>query len=327
MANHYQHLSQFERQRIFEWYHYKKKKIREVARLLNRSHSTISRELRRYQSVKYIPMYYPNPAHRAYKWRMKERSKRLPLKSPDTKEYVIEKIKLGWSPEIISGRLRQENNLDYICHESIYQFIYKQAPELIAYLARKHKKRRKKYPHRKYVTKISLKTSIIERPENINKRLTPGHWESDSIESKGRQCALNVLLERVSRLTHITRLNSKTAAVTRNAIVKRLSQHPDNFVKSITYDNGSENALHLNTNQLLNCQSYFCLPYHSWEKGAVEQVNGLIRRYLPKGSDFKDVSDKSVQEIEHDLNTRPRKCLGYKIPYEVYNEINGALLT
>lgn len=327
MATHYQHLSLFERQRIFEWFHYEKKKIREIARLLSRSHSTISRELKRYISVKYIPMYYPNPAHKAYKWRMRERAKRTHLKSPETKQYVIDKIKLGWTPELISGRLKLDNDIDYVCHESIYQYIYKQAPELREYLPRKHKKRRKKYPHRKYVTKISLKTSILDRHEDINDRLHLGHWESDSVESKGRQCALNVLLERVSRLTHITRLSSKKSVATKNAIIKRLSSHPNNFVKSITYDNGSENAEHLNINQSLNCQSFFCQPYHSWEKGAVEQVNGLIRRYLPKGSDFMKISDKVLHEIEYQLNSRPRKCLGYKTPFEVYNNFTGALPT
>lgn len=321
----YQHLSLHERQFIFLWYHYEKKKIGVIAELLRRSHTTIGRELSRNKSMKYVPTYYPHPAHRYYRIRMRDRVTRPHLKSPQTREYIIEKLKLGWSPQIISGCLKIDKNLDYVCHESIYQFIYKEMPELREYLPRKHKKRRKKYPTRKYPSKISFKTSILERPEDINDRSVPGHWESDSIESKGRKCALNVLIERASRLTHITRLNSKKSIDTKNAIVKRLSKHPDEFVKSITYDNGTENAAHLKTNEKLSCQSYFCQPYHSWEKGAVEHANGLIRRYLPKGTDFTQVTNKTLRKIEYLINSRPKKCLGYKTPFEVYNELRCAL--
>lgn len=325
MKKGYQHLSLFERQRIFEWYHYDKKKIGVIASLLNRSHTTIGREIRRNKSWHYVPTYYPHPANKYYKVRMRDRAERARLKSPSTRKYIIDKLKLGWSPEIISGRLKNNNDLDYVCHESIYQFIYLEAPELREYLPRKHKKRRKKYPFRKYPTKISFKTSILERPDVINDRSIPGHWESDSIESKGRQCALNVLIERASRLTHITRLSSKKSVATKNAIIKKLSHHPDHFVKSITYDNGSENAAHLKINERLSCQSYFCQPYHSWEKGAVEHANSLIRRFLPKGTDFTQVTDKTLTEIELRLNSRPKKCLGYKTPFEVYNEFSRAL--
>ncbi|MCO7223530.1 IS30 family transposase [Pleionea sp. CnH1-48] len=327
MGKIYSHLSLFERQRIFDWFHYQKKSIREIARRLSRSHSTISREIKRHTYFYYVDCYYPHPAHQAYKSMLKNRAKKILTKCDKTQNYVIEKLKLGWSPGIISGRLKRENELRYICHESIYQFIYKEAPELRAFLPRKHKRRRKKYPYRKHPTKISLKTSILECSPSINNRSEFGHWESDSIESKNRKCAINVLLERVSRLTHITKLTSKKAFVTKNAIVKRLSEHPGHLVKSITYDNGVENAEHLEVNRRLNCDSYFCQPYHSWEKGAVEQINSLIRRFLPKGTDFTEVTDTALRKIEYQLNSRPRKCLDYRTPNEVYNEINGALST
>ncbi|MGF1723163.1 IS30 family transposase [Photobacterium nomapromontoriensis] len=292
---------------------------------MSRSHSTISREIRRNKSECYVPTYYPHSVQRSYAMRMRGRVSRGGLSNEGTKQYVISKLKIGWTPELISGRLKLTTEEKYICHESIYQYIYKEAKELIDYLPRKHNRRRKKYPIRARKTKTSFKTSTLERPSEINDRSTPGHWESDSIESKGRKLALNVVVERVSRISHITKLSSKKALATKNALVKKLTTYPKEFVCSVTYDNGPENAGHLKVNEELDCKSYFCQAYHSWEKGAVEQVNGLIRRYLPKGTDFASISPKRIEEIENRLNSRPRKCLGYKTPFEIYNEIHGAL--
>ena len=333
MGKHYSHLSDWERKRMFVWFHYDKKSIREIGRLLERSHTTISRELKRNISNSkrafprhYVDTWYPNPANIYYKSRIRNRGRRLRLKTNEIRNYVIDKIKTGWSPEIISGRLRNHCELGYVCHESIYQFIYHEAPELITFLPRHHKKRRQKHPYRKPTPAIKQKTSILEREESINSRSEYGHWESDSIESKDRKVAINVLVERKTRLTHITKLYSKTSEVTKNAIVKRLSIYNKQFIQSITYDNGPENAKHYIVNQLLKTKSYFCQPYHSWEKGSVEQVNGLIRRIFPKRTDFTSVSQNELQRLENLLNSRPRKCLGYKTPIEVYNEFTtGAL--
>jgi len=145
------------------------------------------------------------------------------------------------------------------------------------------------------------------------------------VVSKGNKNGINVVLERVTRLTHITKVKSKRASDTAKAIEKKLIKHPSDFVKSITYDNSTENAKHVATNEKLNCDSYFCAPYHSWEKGAVEQVNGLIRRYFPKGTDFNEVTSKQLKWVEDKLNNRPRKILGFKTPQEVYNEYCDAL--
>ena len=123
----------------------------------------------------------------------------------------------------------------------------------------------------------------------------------------------------------MTKLKSKKSIDTARAIIKKLSQHPDKFVQSITYDNGPENAKHLDINAQLRTQSYFCQPYHSWEKGSVEQVNGLMLRFLPKKTDFSTISRKTIQKIEDLLNSRPRKCLDYKTSLECYSELSGAL--
>jgi len=316
----YTHLSHFERGRIFQWRHYEKLSIREIGRRLNRHHTTISRELERNTDSQYFPTYYPNIAQRIAEYRLSERSRRCKLKSVALQNYVIERLKKGWSPEIISGRLTLQSKLPQISHEAIYQFIYQEKQELIEYLPRKHKKRRPKYPKRKQPSKIKHKIMIDERPDHINNRSECGHWESDTVESSDRKSGLNVLIERQSRMTHITKLNSKKSTDTNKAIKKRLSKHPEALVKSITYDNGSENAGHVDINNTLGTDSYFCFPYHSWEKGAVEQINSLIRRYIPKKTDISEISGIEISKIEKLLNNRPRKCLGYKTPYEVFRE-------
>ena len=144
-----------------------------------------------------------------------------------------------------------------------------------------------------------------------------GHWESDSMVGGDRKSGLNVVIERVTRLVNISLMANKTAKEAKSAVTRRLSKHAGELVKSITYDNGSENVLHQEINAKLGVQSFFCKPYHSWEKGSVEQVNGLIRRYLPKGSNFNNVTAAEINRIEKRLNNRPRKCLNYRTPRDV----------
>ena len=232
---------------------------------------------------------------------------------------------MGWTPELISGRLKTHSADSYICHESIYQYIYKEAPQLIQCLPRKHKKRRTKLPYRSTGERIKSRVSIAERSEEINSRASVGHWESDSVISSDRKSALNVMVERSTRLVNISLMKQKTAMETKLVIIRRLANHPDALVNSITYDNGSENVLHTDINTKLGTRSFFCAPYHSWEKGSVEQANGLIRRYLPKGTDFTYVTTAEINQIEKWLNNRPRKCLNYKTPYEMFHKACGAL--
>ena len=324
MKDSYKHLTLTERRQIYYWHHYDKLSNREIGKRLRRSHTTIGRELKRNMGC-WCDQYYHNPAQYFTSLRQRNKSLRKRLKSDATRAYVTKHLKIGWSPEIIAGRLKQQNKIPRVSYEAIYQYIYKDAIHLVELLPRKHKKRKKKYSNRKSKTTISHKISIVDRPIHIDNRLEIGHWESDSVESKCRKKALNVLIERTTRLVHICKVASKKSNDTKDAIIKRLTDHPDHLVKSITYDNGPENAKHLKINEKLNCDSYFCQPYHSWEKGSVEQVNGLIRRYIPKGSDLSKVHYKTIEKIETLLNNRPRKCLNFKTPNEVYTEMSGAL--
>jgi len=264
MGKFYSHLEHKERTLIY-WWLKDKISIREMARRLRRSHSTISREIKRNLWFS-NPDYFPRGAQKLYQWRLAARAKRYRLKSPAIRKYVTEKLKSGWSPELISGRMRYLQSSNYVCPESIYQFIDKKEPELYVFLARAHKKRKTKRPYRAKQSRIAGRVSIKDRPNSVNLRQNFGHWESDSVVSSCRKAALNVLVERKSRLTHITLLTSKTAKQNHQAIVKRLKKHNNEAVTSITYDNGSENTLHKETNHRLQTQSYFCEPYHSWEK-------------------------------------------------------------
>ncbi|MCW8876715.1 MAG: IS30 family transposase [Kangiellaceae bacterium] len=192
-------------------------------------------------------------------------------------------------------------------------------------MPRAHKHRRLKRPYRTQPTRIKNRVSVSKRPNNAEQRKRFGHWDSDSIISSCRKLALNVLIERKTRLTHISLMPNKTAETNHKFIVNRLKHYKQKTVLSITYDNGCENVLHEKTNQQLKSKSYFCEPYHSWEKGSVERVNGLIRRFIPKGTDFKEITPSFINKVEKLLNNRPRKCLNYQTPYEAFRKECGAL--
>jgi len=173
---------------------------------------------------------------------------------------------------------------------------------------------------------IPSRTSIYERPEAANHRKEPGHWETDLIVCNGSRAALNVTLERVSRKVFITKVPNRKAEESFKAICSRIKRLPAHMLRTITYDNGSENMQHARVNLALGTKSYFCAPYHSWEKGAVENMNGLIREYVPKGSDIARLTKNRVETIEKKLNNRPRKCLGFRTPDEVFKQLRSGAL-
>ena len=171
--------------------------------------------------------------------------------------------------------------------------------------------------------KIENKINISERSEQANKRQEFGHFEADTIFScKGSKSALLVIVDRLTRRTKIKKLERKSAALTSSSIVFALkSEYKSSQIYSITYDNGCEFAGHEDVNKMLHCKSYFCNPYHSWEKGTVENINGLIRRFLPKGTDFDTISDEYIQYIENWINNRSMKILNWKSPNEVFKSV------
>lgn len=265
-------------------------------------------------------------AHKQAKERKKQAGKRPRLKDESIRDYVKEQLKIGWTPEIIAHFVKKLFKGLSISHEAIYQYIYHDWPEGIQYLPRKHAKRLGKgYKHSRNRCPIPNRVDIKKRPLKINERKVFGHWESDTLESDQSKVVINVIKERKSRLIKITRLETKKAELTKQAIVHRLQPLPTKARQSVTYDNGSENYYHEQVNSVLKTKSYFCQPYHSWEKGAVEQANGLIRRFIPKKTDLSEISQEQLDQIENFLNNRPRKCLNYKTPREVFLKFCPAL--
>lgn len=290
-----------------------------IAIRLNRSPSAISRELSRNQPIKNQVQYRGNRAHIRSQKRWKETHSRVRLRSPDLQAYIDQKLKSGWTPQIIAGRIRKEGLLPNTNYESIYQWIYSDRKDLIHYLARSHRKRKKRGSAKyKHSSKIPHRIPIENRSLAANSRQEVGHWEADTAVSSQSKAAIAVAIERTTRLVKITLIPSKSAHHMQLALISSLEDFPSHFRKSITYDNGSENSTHLAVNQSLNTQSFFCNPYHSWEKGSVEQVIGLIRRFYPKKTDWALLSQLDLDTIQDKLNHRPRLCLNFLSPLEAF---------
>lgn len=320
MARGYKQLSLDERDRITEM----KSDglgIRAMAKELGRSPSTLSRELGRNSTPEYR-VYRSHRAHDRAVKRKKESGQRPRLNGEGVVAYVLDKLAIEWSPELIAGKIGQDMRGVSISHEAIYQYIYHPDTEgrerLIGFLARGHRKRKPKGIGRKErKTKIPNRIPIDERPASVDNRSRYGHWEGDSLISRKSLWALNSLVERKSRLLFLTRIKRKTAEQTMDAVIRRLQVLSPKARRTLTMDNGTENARHEDITKAIGIQCYFADPYASWQRGANEQVNGLVRRYFPKGTDFGKITDEQVAWVESRINNRPRKCLGYKTPIEV----------
>jgi len=292
-----------------------------IGKKLKRDKSTIAWELKRNCSS----LYHCYLAHRANQRAKERRSQavhRERLKNPLVRAYVLAKLKEDWSPEQIAGRIGIDHPGLRISHEAIYQYIYAKdtsnSKELIASLKRSHCKRRHKglYRHQKK-TKIPNRVSIEKRPAQVEARKQFGHWETDSLVSRKSKAALNSLVERKSRWLCLSGLRQKSAQCTARAVIRHLKDLPSKARLTLTLDNGTENTKHELITRKTDIKCYFAHPYRSWERGTNENTNGLIRYYLPKGTDFSTITKKQLKFIEKRLNNRPRKCLGFKTPNEV----------
>lgn len=321
----YKHLSVRERVSLFkgrqEGY-----SLRDIAKALGRNPGTISRELKRnsFESVGYLPdtAEYKSKSRRGYR-------ERHPLKSPEIYDYVIEKLKKLWSPEQIHGRIRIDLPGRSIGAETIYAYIYgKEAKKLklYQYLRLARKKRRLKYGRNTQRALISNRTWITERGREIDTRSTIGHWEADSMLFSKQKSALFVQLERHSRYAMATKMRRKTAEQVKRIYLSRFSTLPYDLRKSSTVDNGTEFVAHLEITEKLEHPFYFCHPYASWEKGSVENTNGLIRQYLPLCTNIWRVPQRTIDKIINQINNRPRKCLGFQTPKEIFCDALGVAL-
>lgn len=298
--------------------------VREIGRRLGRSHSTIIDEtVRNRWGEHYVAIH----AQQLTDQRKRDARKRHPLKDSKVYSYVLAKLEKGWSPETIAGRLKKHNGRTIICHETIYQFVYQsdygRGEKLCQYLRRGKKHRTKYYGRKSHKETIPNRIFIDKRPQDVAQRRDIGHWEGDSI-IYAYKMAINSLVERKSRFVVLTKLERKTAVLTQQAVMrlKGLS------CKTLTVDNGTENANHENITRSLGIKVYFCHPYHSWEKGTNENTNGLVRRYLPRGTSIEGVSQQDIDDIAWELNNRPRKVLNFNTPQEILeSELGGRIQT
>ena len=331
MNKQYIQLTIKEREKI-QFMRWEKKSLRYIAEEIKRDVSTISRELKRNCSGNHH--YHARFAHERTLAMIRQRGQRPRLKHSNIRSYTITKLKKGWSPEQIAGEWTKIHPDIPISHEAIYQYIY--APvniygihrgqeDLRKYLRRAHKRRQKRSGIYHKRSLIPNRISIEQRPQYIEKRKQLGHWEGDSIVSGKSTVALNTLVERVSGLVKITKISNRKPATTAQAVNGRLRSLPVSLRRTLTLDNGIENTDHEKITAKVGTRCYFAHPYHSWERGTNENTNGLIRWYLPKGTDFAMIDDKMISDIEYALNTRPRKRLGYRTPLEVFNKASVAL--
>ena len=300
--------------------------VRSIARILGRSPSTISRELNRSQADKFRGNYIASTTHARVQelWKTSHRSQKTILKQRNVRDFVEKYLQYGYSPAIIS-HLLEERFCEKISHETLYIYIYSSPKGLKKYLLRRKQGRKSKKNNRfTYVgtgKNIPNRIDISLREELANKRLEFGHFEADSVVScvtKGKtKSCLTVLVDRATRMTIIRKTASKTALQTTTSIIKALKPLSNNVI-GITCDNGCEFSQHEKINKELNIKSYFCKPYHSWEKGTVENINGLIRRFFPKGTDFDTISEEQIAYVEDWINNRPMKILNYMTPKQIF---------
>jgi transposase, IS30 family len=305
---------------------WQKAPLRTIGKVLKRSHTTLSREVRR--NTEYARLYVACKAQDYADFRLHQQRQQARLKSPEIYAYVWEKLHLRWSPEIIAGRLAIDLPGRSIHHESIYRYIYRNGLglRLWQYLTHARKRRMKRHGRRiKPAGKIPDAVSIDLRPLEVDKREIAGHWETDNLLGKQTdKTAISTTVERVTRYTLLTKV-AKTAEAKKEALIGRLLFFPKQLQQTITTDNGAENASHKAVTTALSMPVYFCHAYHSWEKGSVENMNGRIRRYIPKGKSIDSLTAEEVAVVEQQLNSTPRKCLEFLTPEEALVLENGTL--
>jgi transposase, IS30 family len=315
-------LTLYEREKIESWLRLGRKK-KWIAIKLNRDYSIIKREIKR-NSGEMLP-YNAQEAH-YYAQRRKKKTNRRKLEkwqNEKLKKYVEKNLSEGWSPEEIAGRLKDNPPKELkrckdktVSYESIYNWIYDGEGRfggLYKKLRRKQKVRQRRFARKKQdKTTIKERISITQRPEVVAKRERIGDWETDSMIFSGRSI-LSVQFERKTKLCRLHKCEDKTAIRSEEALRDSIESLPGNFWQTITRDNGSENVLHHQT----EVPSYFCDTYCSWQKGGVENLNGLIREYFPKRSNLDKVEESEVYAVQERLNNRPRKSLNYLTPNEV----------
>jgi len=317
-----------------EFFNNKGQGPREIGRQIKRDHTVISRELKR--NTKPGKKYSAVTAQKLADLKAKKTNKRKLDKDRELHDYVVKKIKEGFSPDEVSGELKnfapKTLTGKSISYEAIYDYIYNGEGKwegLYQYLRKKHRKRKVQRSRKTQKVTISERVSIHDRPNIINERKRIGDWETDSVKFKKQKASLSVQYERILMLARIHKVKDGTAEATEQAISKSIESLPRELFKSLTWDNGKEGACHTKIRDNYNIETYFCDPYASWQKGGVENLNGLIREYLPRDTDMDTITDEGIYHIQEKLNNRPQKKLGYLTPNKALEaklkQLTGAL--
>lgn len=304
--------------------------IRQVSRDLKRNHGVVSREIGRNRSRDgtYSAVIAQEKTDRRRE-RRKHRKRKLD-RDDALRDHVVRELRAGRSPDAIAGRLKTcpppglEGRI--ISHESIYVWIQKGEGRKLGlhrYLLSGRPRRQKRHGRKKRKTLIPERISIHERSEGINERKEVGHWETDSMVFSKQRERVSVQIERKARYVVMHRLSDGTAGATEGALHDAIQSLPQDLWKTLTFDNGGEGANHTALRTAYDIKTFFCDPYSSWQKGGVENVNGIVRRFLPRNTDMSSITQQDIYEIQERINSTPRKILGYKTPKEVMAEACG----
>jgi IS30 family transposase len=285
--------------------------ITQIARLLGRDKSTISRELRR------------NAGCRGYKAKQacelackrSESSRNASTLAPRVKEQASELLQLQWSPEQIASKLP-------LSHESLYLHVYAdkaRGDTLWKNLCCQKQKRKRYASGRDRRGQIPNRRPLSERPAHIGKRLPVGHWECDTVIGAAHNQVIVTVVERKSGYAVMAKVSTKTSDLVGSAIIKALKPFEPR-VKTLAYDNGIEFSGHATIDEALGSKGYYARPFAGWERGSNENFNGLLRQYVPKKRHMASVTNEKIKMIENGLNNRPRKRLGFRTPAEVFHQ-------
>lgn len=327
MKKRYEHLNAEERATIMIM-RSQNASVRAIARTLGRCASTIGREIGR-NTAKGWSYSAKRAGERARQRRVMQR--RQPKLSTDSVLFDVVRHYLheSWSPEQIACTLKRvfaDDPSKTVSHETIYNAIYvmprgELRAELIACLRQGKSGRRPRSSGADRRGQIPDMARLCERPTEANDRLTPGHWEGDLMKGAGNKSAVGTLVERSSRLVMLARVTDGSASAALEGFTNALNRVHDPMKKTLTYDRGKEMSRHKELTQATGMKVYFADPHSPWQRGSNENTNGLLRQYLPKGSDLTVFGQEALNAIALKLNTRPRKIHGFKTPLEVYAEL------
>ena len=293
----------------------------EIGRNLGVHHTTIGRELRR--NSEDGGDYFPSRAQMRADQRRRGSKVPWKMEQPKIWAYVQDKLQQYWSPQQIAGRMELDSPEDpamRISHACIYAGVYRlkaNGSQWHTYLRQAHRKRRKRYGTGEKRGRIVGRVGIEQRPAEVEDRTGFGHWESDTMEGAAHAAYLATHVERKSRYLVMGRISDKSAATFNAGTILAFARHPGLPLETMTADNGKEFAAFPRLERKLGLEVYFAEPYHSWQRGTNENTNGLLRQFFPKGLDLRYATHPYVAHVERLLNSRPRKCLGYRTPQEV----------